>query len=108
MALDISKFRKLVSLDEKDPLSRFALGQALFREGTGEAAREATDHLLFAKTHAPNHLATYHVLAQVLIKIGRTDEARTVLGEGCEKSKGMGECTGQDLGPVMAEMLESL
>ena len=31
MALDVPRLRKLVALDEDDPLSRFALGQALFR-----------------------------------------------------------------------------
>ena len=38
--MDVSKFRKLVALDENDPLSRFALGQALFQEGGTEALRE--------------------------------------------------------------------
>ncbi len=108
MALDVSKFRKLVALDENDPLSRFALGQALFQEGSIEALHEVAEHLLFANAKDPDHLATYHVLGQVLIKLDRSSEARDVLSAGCVKSESVGECMGRDLGPAMADLLESL
>ncbi len=108
MALDVASFRELVALAEDDPLSRFALGQALFREGGLEALQEAAEHLLFANAKAPTHLATYHVLGQVLIKLGRTSEARRVLTEGCEKVGGVGDGMGRDLGPAMAELLGTL
>ena len=108
MAMDVTKLRKLVALDEDDPLSRFALGQALFREGSVDAMREAADHLLFANKNSQDHLATYHVLGQALIQLGRTDEARDVLTAGCEKTKSVGEGMGRDLGPAMADMLDSL
>ncbi len=108
MALDVAGFRKLVALDEDVPLSRFALAQALFRDGSDEALREAAEHLVFANAKAPDHLATYHVLGQVLIKLGRTSEARDVLAAGCQKAEGVGECMGADLGPAMADLLESL
>ena len=108
MALDVAKLRKLVGLDEDDPLSRFALGQALFQEGSLEALHEAADHLIFANSKAPDHLATYHVLGQVLIKLGRTCEARDVLTAGCEKAEAVGVGMGHDLGPAMAELLGSL
>ena len=108
MALDVSKFRKLVALDENDPLSRFALGQALFQEGSTEALREAAEHLIVANAKAPDHLATYHVLGQVLIKLDRKSEAREVLSAGGVKSESVGECMGRDLGPAMADLLESL
>ena len=108
MALDVSKFRKLVALDEDDPLSRFALAQALFLDGHDEALREAAEHLIFANAKAPDHLATYHILGQTLIKLGRTGEARDVLTAGCEKTRAMGEGMGRDLGPAMAELLRTL
>ena len=42
MALDVAKLRKLVALDENDPLSRFALGKKLFEtESSPEALAEA-------------------------------------------------------------------
>ncbi len=108
MALDIAKLRKLVALDEDDPLSRFALGQALFQEGSLESLDEAAEHLIFANSKAPDHLATYHILGQVLIKLRRNDEARKVLKAGCEKVSLVGEGMGRDLGPAMAELLRPL
>lgn len=106
--MDVSKLRELVALDEGDPLSRFALGQGLFQDGGTDAFPEAAEHLIFANAKAPDLLATYHVLGQVLIKLGRKDEARRVLIAGCEKVSGVGECMGRDLGPVMADLLETL
>ena len=106
--MDVSKLRELVALDEGDPLSRFALGQKLFQDEGSDALQEAAEHLIFANEKSPDHLATYHVLGQILIQLGRKDEARRVLTEGCEKVSGAGECMGRDLGPVMADMLEAL
>ena len=108
MALNVARFRKLVALDEEDPLSRFALAQALFQDGSDEALQEAAEHLRFANAKAPDHLATYHVLGQILIKLGRTGEARDVLSVGCEKAEAVGEGMGRDLGPAMAQLLELL
>ena len=105
MALDLPKLRKLVSLDEKDPLSRFALGKKLFE--TGEFA-EAVEHLRFANTAAPQHLATYQVLSQALIQLGKTDEARVVLQAGIPRVMSVGEGMGRDLGPAMQKMLDAL
>lgn len=106
--MDLPTLRKLVSLDENDPLSRFALGRKLHEIGTPEALREAADHLRFANQHAPIHLATYHILAQVLIGLGERDEARRVLEEGIRRVSGVGEGMGRDLGPIMQQMLASL
>ena len=108
MALNVDRFRKLVALDEDDPLSRFALGQALFQEGSVEALNEAAEHLIVANAKAPEHLATYHVLGQVLIRLERISEAQNVLTAGCEKVGAIGEGMGRDLGPAMAELLQAL
>jgi predicted Zn-dependent protease len=106
MPLDLSKLRKLVALDEKDPLSRFALGKKLFEEADGNAMlTEAAEHLRFANRAAPDHLATYHILAQTLIRLGLSDEARQVLQSGIEKSAAFAHGMGRDLGPLMQDML---
>ena len=106
MALDVSKLRKLVALDENDPLSRFALGKKLFEsDPTPEALAEAAGHLRFANARAPEHLATYHILGQVLIKLGRTEEARKVLEAGVVRAEAVGEGMGRDLAPAMRELL---
>ena len=109
MPMDLDTFRKPVAIDDSDALSRVALGQALFQQGDSpEALNEAVEHLMFANTQDPAHLATYHIFGQVLIKLGRKDEARTVLVTGSTKAGDVGEGMGRDLGTAMAKLLETL
>jgi len=109
MAMDLPTLRKLVALDANDPLSRFALGRKLFEsEPTPGVLIEAADHLLFANANAPDHLATYHILGQVLMRLDRKDEARRVLEEGVRRTASIGEGMGRDLAPAMRELLQSL
>jgi predicted Zn-dependent protease len=109
MAMDLSTLRKLVSLDPNDPLSRFALGKKLFETASSNAdLTEAAEHLTFANERAPDHLATYHILGQTLIKLGRTADARRVLEEGIRRTVNVGEGMGRDLGPAMQGLLASL
>jgi predicted Zn-dependent protease len=111
MAMDLPTLRKLVALDVTDPLSRFALGRKLAETAQTDDApelAEAAEHLAFANQKSPGHLATYHILAQVLIRLGRKDEARRVLTEGIARVSGVGEGMGRDLGPAMQQMLQSL
>ena len=108
MAMDLPKLRKLLALDPADPLSRFALGKKLFEENTPESLAEAAEHLIFANANAPGHLATYHILAQTLIRLNQKDEARPVLQEGIRRVKQVGEGMGRDLGPAMEAMLNQI
>ena len=108
--MDIPTLRKLVALDENDPLSRFALGKKLFEEsgGSKEMLEEAAMHLAFANDKAPEHLATYHIYGQVLIQLHRTDEAKRVLAEGINRVAAIGGGMGRDLGPAMSDLLRGL
>ena len=107
--MDVAKLRKLVALDPDDPLSRFALGRKLFEtENSPESLSEAAGHLAFANARDLTHLATYHILGQVLIRLGRNDEARRLLTAGLKRAAAVGEGMGRDLGPAMEEMLDSL
>ena len=111
MALDLPTLRKLVSLDANDALSRFALGRKLAEVAAGPQdpqLAEAAEHLVFANQKAPAHLATYHILSEVLIRLDRKEEARLVLTEGVRRVAGVGEGMGRDLGPAMQRMLDSL
>ena len=105
MAIDVAKLRKLVALDANDPLSRFALGKKLFEtESSPDLLAEAAEHLRFANAKAPEHLATYHILGQVLLKLGRNDEARSVFEAGIVRAESVGEGMGRDLAPAMREL----
>jgi hypothetical protein len=122
MALDVAKLRKLVAMDESDPLSRFALGKKLLEtylaEGPGGESggpsaaspllTEAAEHLSFANRNKPDHLATYHILGQVLTHLGRRDEARRVFEAGIGRVAGVGEGMGRDLGPAMQRLMDEL
>src|SRR4051794_40349693 len=115
MPLDLPKLRKLVAIDPADPLSRFALGKKLFESaGSADAPdenaalTEAAENLRLANHTAPEHLATYHVLAQALLKLGLKDEAREVLTSGIDRASAVTEGMGRDLAPMMREMLEAL
>ncbi len=86
MGMDVGTLRKLVSLDESDPLSRFALGKKLFETSDGQSQlEEAAGHLRFANERSPQHLATYHILGQALLKLGLTEEAKQVLTAGVQR-----------------------
>jgi predicted Zn-dependent protease len=109
MAMDLITLRKLVALDVNEPLSRFALGKKLFEEAAAPAAlEEAADHLRFANARAPDHLATYHILGQALMRLGRNQEARGVLEEGVRRVSAVGHGMGRDLGPAMEALLQKL
>jgi Flp pilus assembly protein TadD len=109
VAIDVAKLRKLVALDENDPLSRFALGKKLFEtESAPDLLAEAAEHLRFANEKSPEHLATYHILGQVLMKLGRDDEARDLFGRGIVRAEAVGEGMGRDLAPAMREMRDRL
>ncbi len=106
MAIDLPKLRKLLALDPSDGLSRFALGRKLLMDGgTAEELDEAIFHLRYSLEKDPSHLATYHKLAQGLVKAGRLGEAKGVLVPGVEKARAVGEGMGHDLGPIMEKML---
>lgn len=109
MALDLPKLRKLVAIDANDPLSRFALGKKLLEVAENDdMLTEAAEHLRFANRTAPDHLATYHVLAQTLIRLGLKDEAQQILQAGIAKSAAVGQGMGRDLGPLMQDLLARL
>src|SRR4051812_3110193 len=109
MAMDLPTLRKLVSLDPDDPLSRFALGKKLFETASSpDELNEAAEHLTFANQRAPDHLATYHILGQTLIKLGRAADARRVLEEGIRRTASIGEGMGRDLGPAMQALIDTL
>ena len=115
MAIDLPKLRRLVALDENDPLSRFALGKKLFETHESDLSaenapllEEAAIHLAYANAKDPAHLATYHLLGQALARLGRKDEARDVYEAGIERVAGVGEGMGRDLGPAMRKLLSEL
>ena len=106
MAMDLPKLRKLVALDPSDALSRFALGRKLAE--SDDTLPEAVEHLTFANAHAPDHLATYNVLGDALVRLGRYVDARAVLTAGIPRADAVGEGMGRDLAPALRKMLDDI
>src|SRR5690349_6323063 len=107
MAMDVPTLRKLLALDPEDPLSRFALGKKLIETSDAPAdLEEAATHLAIANGKSPGHLATYHIYGQVLMKLGRNEEARRVFTERIRRVAGVGEGMGRDLGLAMQALLD--
>lgn len=104
--MTVETLRKLVALDPKDALSRFALGRKLLEKN--ESVTEAVEHLQYSNQADPTHLATYGKLAEGLMVLGRKEEARDVLNRGIARMAGVGEGMGRDLGPMMEQMLDQL
>lgn len=114
MGLDTSTLRQLVELDPRDPLGRFALGKRLYdeaREGAADPERllhEAAGHLRAGSALAPEHVATYHILGQVLMLLEQDDEARDVLERGCRRAAAAPPGAGNDLLPALQQLLSEL
>ncbi|MEQ8822182.1 MAG: tetratricopeptide repeat protein [Sumerlaeia bacterium] len=109
MAIDIETIRKLVALDESDPVPRFSLAQKLLEEdGSPEAIAEAETHLHFVIGASPDHIAAYYLRAQVLERQGETDAAKIILRQGMERAALAPEGSGQDLLPEMEDLMEEL
>lgn len=107
--MDFDTLRRLVELDPEDPLSRFALGEKLVSEADDAGAlAEAEVHLRFSNSAAPDHLATYHVLAQLLLRLSREEEARPVLEEGIRRAMRAPSGQGGDLVPILQDLLDDL
>ncbi len=115
MAIPLVRLRKLLAIDPNDPLSRFAVGKKLAEAAGSEEApddlaarEEAAEHLTVANQLSPEHLATYHILGETLIKLGRMEEAARVLDEGISRAELVTEGMGKDLAPLMRQLRDSL
>jgi len=65
----------------QDPFPRYALGVELKAAGDAAGARQAFASLV---ADHPDYIATYGPAAEVLVELGRVDEARAMLGRGIE------------------------
>src|SRR6185295_8389429 len=75
----ITQFRKMASDDPENELGHFRLGQLLMEDGQCEEAVQSFRRTLEL---SPHFSKVYQLLGACLIKLGRRDEALTVLREG--------------------------
>ena len=91
--------RKFIEQKPEDPFPRYALAIELMNGGRSEDAVTVFAALV---ERIPGYVPTYLHYAATLGKLGRRDEAKTVLGAGIERARGAGD--GHALGELQGAL----
>ncbi len=94
-----SMLRKFIDQKPDDPFPRYALAIELMNGGRAEDAVTVFAALV---ERIPGYVATYLHYAATLGKLGRRDEARSVLGAGIERARAAGD--GHALGELQGAL----
>src|SRR6266404_7716895 len=81
-------------------------GLAMELQNSGRLA-EAEQHFAYLMTHHPEYSAAYYQAGMLLVKLGRREEARQVLGKGIEVTGRQGNAHAQSELRAAFEDLES-
>jgi predicted Zn-dependent protease len=84
----IEPLKKVLAMDPNDEVAWFGLGKAYMEDANFEEAAQALQQCVLVK---PAYSAAYFALAQVLHKLGRMDECRTVCATGIDVSTKNGD-----------------
>jgi Flp pilus assembly protein TadD len=82
------QIQELLALDPEDAFLRYGLGMEHVSEGDDESAVRCFRELVSA---TPDYVPAYLQTAQALIRLGRTAEARDMLGQGIPVARGQGD-----------------
>ena len=83
----IAMLTEILTHNPGDAFARYGLAMEHANQGQTEASLAEFDRLL--STH-PDYTAGYFMAAQTLVKVGRTDEARTRLDQGIASARRTG------------------
>ena len=84
----IEKLLKMLASGRDDPMLRFGLGSALFKENRFD---EAIEHLKACIAQDANYSAAYKLLGRSLMAQGRLDEAGRVFEQGLQVARAQGD-----------------
>ncbi|GJL61442.1 MAG: hypothetical protein NPIRA04_00960 [Nitrospirales bacterium] len=104
--MDIETFRQMVEKSPKGFLGRYGLGKKIYEEGGN--LEEAAENLRVAIELDPIHVSSHWILGQVLGKLGKHDEAKTVLTAGITAATSGRSNGGGDLVPEMQAFIQNL
>lgn len=104
--MDLDAFRNMVAKYPNGFLGRYGLGNRLLQEGG--PLEEAVEHLQVAVRLDPVHVASHLALGRALARLGRKDEARSVLQTGVSVALSGRSNGGGDLVPEMQALIRSL
>jgi thioredoxin-like negative regulator of GroEL len=83
-----AKIEAMLSDDPSDQFLRYALAMELDKEGEHDESLSRLEGLM---SESPPMIAAYFMAGQQLAKLGRREEARTVLRDGIECARGSGD-----------------
>ena len=79
---------QFIQADPKDSFARFGLAMEYARLGESD---QALEHFRKLRELNPNYIAAYFQAGKVLAKIGQTETARQILGEGIQAAGRVGD-----------------
>lgn len=84
----MDKIAGLSAILEENPADPFArYGLAMAYAADGDTDRALTEYATILE-HTPEYVPAYQMSAQLLLRLGRADEARTRLEEGVRRAQG--------------------
>ena len=104
--MDIDAFRQMVKKTPRGFLGRYGLGKKIFEEGGN--LEEAAENLRVAVELDPIHVSSHWILGQVLGKLARREEAKSVLTAGIAAATSGRSNGGGDLVPEMQAFIQTL
>lgn len=79
--------REILAANPEDAFARYGLAMALANEGQTDAALDEYNETI---ARNPDYVPAYQMSAQVLVKLGRTYDAKARLAEGLEAAERTG------------------
>jgi tetratricopeptide (TPR) repeat protein len=83
----IAMLREILAANPADAFARYGLATALAGEGKTDAALDEYNETI---ARNPDYVPAYQMSAQVLVKLGRTDDAKARLAAGLEAAERTG------------------
>jgi thioredoxin-like negative regulator of GroEL len=82
------QLQEMLAEDPSDPFLRYGLGMELVGEGNLDQAIECFKAIV---DQTADYIPAYQQAGQALIRLGRVDEARAILGRGVDAARAHGE-----------------
>src|SRR3972149_6736357 len=96
------KIESMLADDPGDTFLRYSLAMELDKEGAHDASLARFGELM---AYVPPYVPAFFMAAQQLVRLGRIDEARTILRDGIEQARTQGDAHAAG---EMSEFLASL
>lgn len=80
-----AKIESMLADDPQDTFLRYSLAMELDKDGEHERSLEVFDGLI---QDDPPHVPAFFMASQQLVRLGRVEQARTLLRDGIEQARG--------------------